>query len=32
LIVASIKEEKITLPFLPADSDLRTMANFGDQV
>ncbi|CAB3989658.1 cold shock domain-containing E1-like [Paramuricea clavata] len=32
LIVACIEDEKITLPFLPADSDLRAMAKFGDQV
>ena len=32
LIVACVEDEKSTLPFLPADSDLRTMAKFGDQV
>ena len=32
LIVACIEDEKSSLPFLPADSDLRTMAKFGDQV
>ncbi|XP_028402725.1 cold shock domain-containing protein E1-like [Dendronephthya gigantea] len=32
LIVACIENEKIALPFFPVDSDLRTMAKFGDQV
>ena len=32
MIVACVEDEKSTLPFLPADSDLRTMAKFGDQV
>ena len=32
LIVACIENEKIALPFFPVESDLRTMAKFGDQV